>query len=77
MSSVVDDSLIENLFALISQLGLNDSIYIDNIPFNKKGEVCFIDTEHYGHWPISYRRLNGALTAKARKKWRTLYKAKD
>ncbi|MEC7839374.1 MAG: hypothetical protein VX777_04995 [Chlamydiota bacterium] len=72
-SSAVDVSLITNLYKIIKDLGLNDSVYIDNIPFNKEGKVCFIDTEHYGNWPVPFSRLNGVLGERIRQKWVSLY----
>jgi len=65
----INSKRLTELFFLLSKCGLLDSVYIDNIPFNKKGKICFIDIEHYHKWPVPYERLTGAFSAKMQAHW--------
>lgn len=46
-SKKVNENFLQALAATLKDLGLIDSIYIDNIPFCKDDKIAFIDTEHY------------------------------
>lgn len=52
--NVLTQDKLNALFTLIKEEGLYDSIYPDNVPFCKDGKLAFIDTQHYGKWPIRY-----------------------
>lgn len=54
---VLTTTKLKALHHLLTELGLIDSIYIDNTPFSKDGRIAFIDTEHYNKWPVHYNRL--------------------
>ncbi len=69
--------MLNELFLLLSTCGLLDSVYIDNIPFNKSGKICFIDTEHYQKWPVPYEKLSGAFSSKMQEQWKKLIVAYD
>lgn len=44
------------IYTLITELGLDDSIYPWNIPFSKDGKMAFVDTERFYRWPVPYDR---------------------
>lgn len=54
---------------IISEEGLIDSIYPDNLPFCKDKRICFIDTEHFGGSGIRYHRLTRHLPKKLQGYW--------
>ncbi|CDZ81688.1 hypothetical protein BN1013_02224 [Candidatus Rubidus massiliensis] len=55
------------VYEVILLAGLNDSVYIDNIPFCKDNKVAFIDTEHYNNWPIDFSIFFNVLDKKKQK----------
>lgn len=57
---------------LLETCGLNDSIYIDNVPCSKDGRYAFIDTEHYLNWPIEYEKFNRYLRDGKLELWKQL-----
>lgn len=74
----VSSQTLRELFFLLTDCGLLDSVYIDNIPFNKSGRICFVDTEHHHKWPVPYERLTGAFSPKMQLYWKKLIEfAKD
>lgn len=54
---------------IISEEGLIDSIYPDNLPFCTDKRICFIDTEHSGGREIRYHRLTRYLPKKLQGYW--------
>lgn len=70
----VDKHLLIALHTLISELGLFDSVHLDNIPFCKDGKVAFIDTEHFHIWPVHEKKLTQQLPKKYREFWLDLIK---
>lgn len=60
------------LYKIIAQAGLNDSVYIDNIPFCSDYKQAFIDTEHYGKGPIRFDYLLKRLPKTFRPYWQEL-----
>lgn len=68
-SHKVSKATLEALYTILKQLGLIDSLYIDNIPFNKEGKICFIDTEHYGLYPVHFGILTSSLSPAMQKIW--------
>lgn len=68
----ITPEILNELFHLLSSCGLLDSVYIDNIPFDKSGKVCFIDTEHYQKWPVRYDKLLKAFSPKMQLYWKKL-----
>lgn len=69
-----DEHLLTKLYFVIKDLGLFDSLYINNIPFSKDGKISFVDTEHYRHRKIKYEILSKFLSRKGRQKWEELTK---
>lgn len=69
-SSKMTESLLQALMNTLSDLGLIDSIYIDNIPFSKDGKISFIDTEHFhSNQRIRFEVLNRCLSKKLLPFW--------
>lgn len=67
--------MLEELYIILTEVGLFDSIFPSNIPFTKKGDIAFIDTEH--HDPsasIAYGRLTPFLSTNMQKYWESLTK---
>lgn len=67
-----DTKLLHALFNLMNTLGLDDSIYIKNIPFSKNGKIAFVDTERHGLWPIPFEKLTPMLSPKMKEYWKQL-----
>lgn len=63
---------LKGLYTLLSELGLIDSIFPDNIPFTKSGKIAFIDTEHHHLWPVDYQRFKQFLSPIMQEYWQTL-----
>lgn len=60
------------LYILLKEVGLKDSIYIDNIPFSLDEKIAFVDTEHFHKWPVQYQRLTPVLSKKMQDYWTNL-----
>lgn len=54
--------LLTQLYTVIQECGLIDSVYPDNIPFTREGQIAFIDTEHSGLSPIPFHVLSSFLS---------------
>lgn len=72
-SKLVDQVRLQQFFTLLNEVGLYDSIYIDNVPFNKKGKIVFLDTEHYHEWPVPLQKVANFLTKRMAAYWFTLF----
>lgn len=70
----IDQQLLQELHYILSEVGLLDSVYPDNIPFNKNGQIAFIDTEHHHHPPetIPYQKLSRHLSEEMKIYWQSL-----
>jgi hypothetical protein len=65
----------ERLFAfyqILTELGLIDSVYPDNVPFTRDGRMAFIDTEHHHKGPIQYSKLTRFLDPSLQAYWQQL-----
>ncbi len=72
----MSSSMLKELYTILSEEGLIDSVYPDNIPFTKKGHMAFIDTEHYHLAPVRYYKLTPFLSADMQKYWQSLTEKK-
>lgn len=63
---------LEALYVLITELGLDDSVYPWNVPFRKDGYLAFVDTERFHRWPVPYDNLLRYVAADMQKFWREL-----
>lgn len=68
-SSKLNETFLKQVYTLINELGLIDSVYIDNIPFSKDGKVAFVDTEHYNVFPVNFKKLEHYLHPTKKKIW--------
>jgi hypothetical protein len=68
----ISHKLLEELYTILTEEGLIDSVYPDNIPFTKKGKIAFIDTEHHHCTPIPYDKLSHFLSPEMQKYWQFL-----
>lgn len=68
----ITPQILDELFVIITEEGLIDSIYPFNIPFNKKGQMNFVDTEHFHHWPVKYEVMLRYLNPEMRVYWEGL-----
>lgn len=71
-SHLITEDKINKLFILILEGGLIDSVYIDNIPLNKKGKITFVDTEHFQKNPIPFSRFDQFLNPAMQSYWQRL-----
>lgn len=60
------------LHQILSQGGLCDSVYVDNIPFSTDLKIAFIDTEHYHGWPVPFCQLKRRLSENNQIYWESL-----
>jgi hypothetical protein len=67
---IMDEARMRALYLILQQVGLYDSVYIDNIPFCSDTRQAFIDTEHYLRWPVPLDRLYKRLPKETRHLWR-------
>lgn len=71
-SPVVTKELIDALYFIIMEAGMEDCARPDNIPFSTDGKIAFIDTETFNTWPIKWGTLNKHLSPKIKAYWRKL-----
>ena len=65
--------ILQELYTLLAEEGLIDSIYPGNIPFTKEGKLAFIDTEHhYPDRPVPYDKLTPYLSSNMQAYWQSL-----
>lgn len=64
--------LLDAVYVIIQDVGLDDSIYPFNLPFTKKGKLAFIDTARHHLWPIPFDKLTKYLSPKMQQYWRKL-----
>lgn len=75
-SDKLTKKMLERIYLIVTEVGLSDSVHCANIPFTKKGNLAFIDTEHNNHWPIPYRFMNRYLNNTMQEFWSELVKHK-
>lgn len=72
--SKITPKLLDELFVLLAEEVLIDSVYPDNIPFTKHGKIAFIDTEHYRRERgVPYEKLSRFLSKDMKSYWETLW----
>lgn len=70
--SKVTPALLDALYILVVQEGLNDSLIASNLPFTKNNKLAFIDLEHHHKWPIPFYKLNTYLNSEMQAYWKSL-----
>jgi hypothetical protein len=73
-ASIIDQTKLNWLFRLLSELGLSDSVFAFNLPISKDKRISFIDTEHHHEWPIPFYKLEYYLSSKMKDYWYDLAK---
>lgn len=73
-SGAVTRLLLDDLFALTTKAGFNDSLSPDNIPFCADGRIAFIDTERVGWDFVRYGTLTPFLKPEKAAYWHKKYK---
>lgn len=68
----MDDDMLRAVFTVITEVGLVDTVFPDNMPFCADGRIAFVDTEHYNKWPIPYHRLMHFLSFDNQNYWMAL-----
>lgn len=69
----ITETILEELYTILSEEGLIDSVYPDNIPFTKSGKMAFIDTEHHHLAPVPYDKLTRFLSPERQRFWRSIF----
>ncbi len=64
--------LLNNLYTILQEEGLFDSVYAFNVPFSKDGKLAFVDTEHHHRWPVPFYKLNKYFSSHMAKYWKYL-----
>lgn len=68
----ISSKLLHDLYFILTTEGLLDSVFPDNIPFTKKGQIAFIDTEHHHLYPVPYHKLTRFLSPDKQVEWQAL-----
>jgi len=71
-SAWVTHQLLDAVYAILTDAGLLDSVYVDNMPFCKDGKIAFVDTEHFCKWPVPYRKMLPFLSRSNQAYWQSL-----
>jgi hypothetical protein len=71
--------LLRDLHCILTEVGLLDSVYPDNIPFTKSGKIAFIDTEHHHHPQdsIPYHKLTRYFSEEMGEYWESLSRSSN
>lgn len=68
----ITPEILEELYIILTEEGLIDSVYLDNIPFTKSGKIAFIDTEHHHLQPVKYEKLTRYLSTDMQAYWHAI-----
>lgn len=68
--------LLDNIYTILDEVGLYDSVYAFNVPFCKDGRLAFIDTEWHHRWPVPYQKFTKYFSSDMKKYWEKLIKNK-
>jgi hypothetical protein len=69
-SSVITFELLDQVYFIVTELGLYDSPSTDNLPFSNDGRLAFIDTQYFHIWPVGYNKLYPALSKEMLSYWK-------
>lgn len=75
-SDYVTQEFLDALFVILKNVGLNDCVKPDNIPFSIDGRAAFIDTQSHGE-KVSYKNLCPYLSDSNRAYWKTITNGSD
>lgn len=69
----ISRQILDELYVILTEEGLIDSVYPSNIPFTEEGDLAFIDTEHHhSDADIPYHKLTPFLSTDMQKYWKKL-----
>lgn len=71
-SNAVTKQILDALYVVVQETGLDDSIIPVNIPFTRNWKIAFIDTTIYKRWPIRFYMLTSNLSGPMKKHWKML-----
>lgn len=71
----MDRTRLEGMYRILQECGLYDSVYCFNMPFNKEGYICIIDTEYWHKWPVPFDRLLKCFSKENKKYWEKITKS--
>lgn len=71
-SNAVSKKVLDALYVIVQDVGLDDSIKPSNIPFTKDHKFAFIDTAVFHRWPINFDKFSVYLSPTMQKHWRKL-----
>lgn len=71
-SDSITAELLKDLFFIIKDLGLDDCLRPDNIPFSHDGRLSFVDTESYYSNKVKFKKLTPYLSKKNQGVWKSL-----
>lgn len=60
---------LKGYYRLLKDQGMNDSVYMFNVPYAKDGRVFFIDTEHHHNQPIRFDKVPSYLSPQGKIWW--------
>ncbi|MGK5594107.1 MAG: hypothetical protein ACSNEK_01955 [Parachlamydiaceae bacterium] len=60
------------LYTLLNRAGLQDSVFITNLPFSKDGKITFVNTERHDSWPVPFYKLTHFLSPEMQTYWNHL-----
>lgn len=72
-NKLVTTELLDAVYIVLQEEGLNDSAYAFNMPFSKNDhKVVFLDLEESHLWPVRFKRLNQYLSKEMKAYWISL-----
>lgn len=71
----MDKQRLDGMYRILQECGLYDSVYCFNMPFNKEGYICIIDTEYWHKWPVPFERLLKCFSSENKKYWEKITKS--
>lgn len=68
----ITPKILDALLTMLTEEGLIDSVFRGNIPFDREGKMCFIDTEHHHLSPINFSHLTRYLSPEMQSYWESI-----
>lgn len=66
--------VMEELYVLLDECGMWDSVFPFNIPYCKTGKFTWCDTEYYHKWPVNFAKLTKYFKKDNQRYWEYLIK---
>jgi hypothetical protein len=68
-SVAVTKEKLKALYTILSEVGLIECIYVENVPFTKDRKIAFVDTEHYFRGPVPFEQFTQYLSPEMQEYW--------